>query len=1421
MAKERFLTVLIPISDTDAETTVYGSLSELENAVPASADNADKIYKVSDGTYYRSTLSNNSYSYQAATDREFPYLGNPLEIYDFTYDATRMGTAPTISAQVMWYAEKDQQGNDITLEGLWTRRCHVVFNGENLYLRQIPSSGKSNEDARYKYDLNFVAERIALENVYIYDVVAPFITESPISESPTFSFYGDINELAKRINASLIRSGLSSLERKYVPYPQYPSMTVPYLTYEQWNLVNTDPSSLYGTVFSTEDELLMFYSDIYIALGADYNRYLMSYVYENTNGVYDLSGYQCKIGRDMEGNVASSEDKLVSFDKNTIHEALQQFHDTFELEYYVTKERGSDGMFTGNTFIVVGDCEYDFADYEFVLLFEEPEDWQSNYFEYYKVVGGEYVKLETAETFVTGTYYKKEYSRDEDGVPTTIHPFDYGFANELLSKDKNNTTDKIVTRITGVGSSENIPWYYPNPTPDGWVRPVFTRDGGIMDNVDIDFPSDSEEDRYEKFLKNRIGVSIKHGSLKEIIFGTDAIYITGTYVVVPGSPYRDTVYIVTYNIDTTQIMFPVITLELEYNPSESACSEVYAQMKRGNTVVGEYSSSSSYDTPTPFQSLFINNDGKTTMNLIQGVVYSFRVDYRIPHGSVPSYDVFDYEGYHYDSFYLDAPSVPEDYIDPSTGIWHIYNSSPAYVGENFYEIRELVPFAVWEDFPSAVSENRVYHYVRPVKSGYSTDGTEYGFIAPMPRFSGLRYKDTETETIYKCKTNADNDPVTGHPSDVFDENPQITASEWIRYFVNMNLRVYTNYGWYIGDMVNLSDYGLGQPTISGIPLNETIFDAIEFKRVKWLTPQQSLMPEVYIKTEGERRFYNAHNYWDAENETLLVDTADEMVGEVQVDDKVRNPIYKEEETDADSEHYQFENEYLQSSPYEHIEDFEDIKPTIKEQRGYMAVAISDAVIADWANQYTNYFTKNNDGTFSNATSTYDSSETYYMLLRIDVVEEFAYDETDNDEIWESSDEGSVSGEYKHPYFFARLRPLGFNIFDLALQDDMVVSMVTGNCGSCNFKIGVDENTKKNPVQLWAYDVYDGPSSSYTKVYDAGSLRRYVNTEDLYYDTPDGFVQVDYGLTPLEDSGRIIMDYPSAVHAFKRYKYSTEEVMNGFVGTMKRDGNVHFEGDVVTTGRFIDSQQDTSENYVWVALMKDTDSYGVIMPAARPNYDDQQLDVYIRPKSVTDVHTEQSTAAEDEENADKFVILNIKLPQAYLRRAERKLSRELVKYMYENNAQKFNFSIKFSRIFIAENEDVDFNLNENSVLYVLFNNNIYRQYAKHYTYKMSHNEPLPEISVDMNEELSVSRTLMQRWDEGRRMDGRSISSRVGSMIRQMQGRIERTTLSRTDDTILSGNVYIRDTNTSLLEIEGGEGVSAEPISISEIDEITSN
>ena len=1318
MSKERFLTVMIPIKDSDCEPTVYADASALATAVPPSEDNINKVYKLQDGTYMRVWLntSTSRYEYHAVTDREFPYLGNPIEIFDFTYDATRMGTAPTISAQgVMRYADAD----GTTLDGLWTQQCHVSFNGKRLYLKRVPTSSKSDEDARYKYDMDFVDERVVLEQVYIYDVVSPFVYGKPISESSTFSFYGDINDLAKRINASLLRSGLASLSRKYVGYPAgTPSKAVPYLTYEQWNSMLVNPLPLIGVVFDDVPEMVNFRIQVYLPLNGNYSSYLAAYIYENTNGDYVLTGYQCKIGTDKYGSPTTSEEKLIVFENNTIHEALQQFHDTFELVYYITCEKDSSGNFTGNTWIMVADCEHDFADID-------PS---------------------------TG-----DFVRDADGIPISTNPIEYGSTEALLSKEKTNTTDKIVTRITGVGSAENIPWYYPNPSPDGWIKPLFTRDGAEMQGVTIDYPTDegstvASSVRYEKFLRNRLGVPIKKGIIKQLIYKNEYKACNTEWQTAPNTPPMLLIHTI-YNIDVSDFGLwttPRITLEMSYDTTSSGISKVTSRLARGNTEVGTYDSSQTYQDPTDFQSMFIDADGKHKQNLAEGTNYFLDTVYHIPGSLIPVSEDFDYEGYKYESHtynFTDSSGnhPPQSYTDYDGTVHNYTGYYTAYLGSDFYSEEGLIPFVKWNE---VVTYNGVYEaYLHTISAvvGYSTDGTINGKVSPIPRRSQKQYKDLSDGTIYKCTTSS------SHPIDTYKEglinpfnsNPLQDEYEWLRRYVyNFTIRLYANDGWYLkGEKIILADYGLGEPSRSGNTIITDIFDVIEFQRLKWVTPQPNLMPEVFIKTDGERRFYNAHNYYP-----LQVGTADTAIGEEQVGFDVRNPIYKEEETDPDDKHYDFESEYRQGTPHEHIENFDDVKPTIEGQTNVV------------------------NG----------------VTLRIDVVETFDYDTTDNNEKWDGNEEETIQGDYKHPYFFAKLRPMGFNIFDLATTDDMVLSMTTGDCGACNFKIGVDENTGKNPVQVWEYDVYKGDTlATATKIYEAGELRRYIDMTGLYYNTDDtqgGYVPVT-GNMLIEDGG--LQDANSDL--YDRYMYSEESVKKGLVGGVKQDGKKHFEGDVVTNGRFIESQQDTSENYVWVALMKDTESYGVIMPSSIPNYNDPTLNQYIEPKGIeyTDRATGQ-TSVLTEEQADKFVLTNIRLPQIYLRRAERKLSRELVKYMYEHNWQRFNFSIKFSRIYIEENPSTDDDMNENSVLYVMFSGTVYRQYAKHYSYRMARVLPLPETNVDMNEDLSVSRTMTQQWDGKLAKSGRATVSYVGKVNDQTRDLAQKHYKGKNDDLSSQGS-----------------------------------
>lgn len=165
------------------------------------------------------------------------------------------------------------------------------------------------------------------------------------------------------------------------------------------------------------------------------------------------------------------------------------------------------------------------------------------------------------------------------------------------------------------------------------------------------------------------------------------------------------------------------------------------------------------------------------------------------------------------------------------------------------------------------------------------------------------------------------------------------------------------------------------------------------------------------------------------------------------------------------------------------------------------------------------------------------------------------------------------------------------------------------------------------------------------------------------------------------------------------------------GDLVRDDNGN-----VTFGSAQDRQNDTSKYEVWIALRKDIDTFGVIMPNATHNY---------KP-SINDT----------------FVILHIDLPKAYILAAEDNLKSQLIEYMSLNNSEKFNFSIAFSRIFFAENPDVLSQLNENSRIQIEYDNTTYELYVSSFSYSMSNDKPLPEIKVELSDTLTISQNALQ-------------------------------------------------------------------------------
>lgn len=181
------------------------------------------------------------------------------------------------------------------------------------------------------------------------------------------------------------------------------------------------------------------------------------------------------------------------------------------------------------------------------------------------------------------------------------------------------------------------------------------------------------------------------------------------------------------------------------------------------------------------------------------------------------------------------------------------------------------------------------------------------------------------------------------------------------------------------------------------------------------------------------------------------------------------------------------------------------------------------------------------------------------------------------------------------------------------------------------------------------------------------------------------------------------------------------------GNLKRDTDGR-----VLLGAPQDVQNDTRNNEVWIALKKDINTYPAIMPSKIRN---------LIPKA-----------------GDTFVLLNIQLPDAYILAAEDRLYKEILKYMELNNNERFTFSIGFSRIFFAQNPSFLEQLNENARIMVRYNEQLYTLYISSFKYEMSSGEVLPQISVDLAEELISSGGTLQKRIDAVKQD---ILSSVGS------------------------------------------------------------
>lgn len=178
------------------------------------------------------------------------------------------------------------------------------------------------------------------------------------------------------------------------------------------------------------------------------------------------------------------------------------------------------------------------------------------------------------------------------------------------------------------------------------------------------------------------------------------------------------------------------------------------------------------------------------------------------------------------------------------------------------------------------------------------------------------------------------------------------------------------------------------------------------------------------------------------------------------------------------------------------------------------------------------------------------------------------------------------------------------------------------------------------------------------------------------------------------------------------------------------------------------QQDTSKREVWVALKKDLNTYKKTSPM--PN-----VKANLKPKAKYYRGDDGSLIERTDEETDKFVLLGITLPIAYIRAAEIALDKELIKDMYENNSEEFSINPSFSRIFLQENPSIANRINENSSILIEYNKKQYEFYVDEFKYKVD-DSIIPEISVTISKDLKVKKNSIKKMMDALRVEVETVT-----------------------------------------------------------------
>lgn len=217
-------------------------------------------------------------------------------------------------------------------------------------------------------------------------------------------------------------------------------------------------------------------------------------------------------------------------------------------------------------------------------------------------------------------------------------------------------------------------------------------------------------------------------------------------------------------------------------------------------------------------------------------------------------------------------------------------------------------------------------------------------------------------------------------------------------------------------------------------------------------------------------------------------------------------------------------------------------------------------------------------------------------------------------------------------------------------------------------------------------------------------------------------------------------------------------------------------------------QDSTQKELWIAVQKDTSTLGIVMPNASAGFKPQK--------------------------GDLFVITGIKPPKVLVTAAEKRLDDALIKHMSENNTDQFNYSVKFSRIFLQENPDFASKLNENAKLSIQIQGDSdndgnlisHKVFVSNYSVKVD-NEELAEVEIELVNSLEVTKSdTKQIIDAVKGETVKSLSGMVGgNNTNNFNASItDKMYLSKLTDDIANGTITFQKVQKFLQGLFLGNG-----------------